>query len=107
MGPPGEAQGAGAAMEGVRLPLYAWLGRGIPVSSWATLADAQRSSRCLGSGTQPSPSPGSQQPPGCHDNQHFHPCPFVWSRFSFCGPAIIGGMEQGALPQDTLSGAEL
>lgn len=22
--------------------------------------------------------------PGCHDNQHFHPCPFVWSRSSFC-----------------------
>lgn len=68
---------------------------GIPVNPWATLAHAQRSSRCLGSGTQPSPSSGFQQPPGCHDNQHFHPCLFVWSRSSFCEQAIIRGMEKG------------
>lgn len=36
--------------------------RGVPVSLWATLAHAQRSSGCMGSGTQPGPSPGSQQP---------------------------------------------
>lgn len=100
MGPPGAAQGAGAAMEGVRFSLYIQLWwpqsrRGIPVNPWATLAHAQRSSRCLGSGTQPSPSSGFQQPPGCHDNQHFHPCLFVWSRSSFCEQAIIRGMEKG------------
>lgn len=103
MGPPGEAQEAGAAIEGVRLSLYAqfWWAqsrRGIPVGSLVTLAHAQRSSRCLGSSTEPSPSPGSQQPLGCPDNQHFHPCSFVWSQSSFCGQAIIGGMEKGALP---------
>lgn len=107
MGPPGEAQGAGAATEGVRLSLYTQLWwaqsrRGIPESRWATLAHAQRLSRCLGSGTQPSPTPRSQQPPGCHDNEHFHPCPFVWSQSSFCGQAIMRGVEKGALPQDAL-----
>ena len=68
MGPPGEAWGAGAAMgvggEAVIVHRLWWAPsrRGIPMSPWATLAHAQRSSRCLGSGTWPSPSPGSQQP---------------------------------------------
>lgn len=71
IGPPGETQGAGAARGGVggwgELSLYSQLWwaqgrRGIPVSPWATLAHAQRSSGSMGSGTQPGPSPGSQQP---------------------------------------------
>lgn len=67
MGPPGEAQGAGAAYGGGEVVIVIWLWwaqsrRGIPVGPWATLAHAQRSSGCLGSGTQPGPSPGSQQP---------------------------------------------
>lgn len=52
---------------GVKLSLYSQLWwargrRGIPVSPWATLAHAQRSSGCMGSSTQPGPSSGSQQP---------------------------------------------
>lgn len=99
-------------MEGVQLSLYTQLWwaqsrRGIPVSRWATLAHAQRLSRCRGSGTQPSPTPRSQQPPGCHDNEHFHPCPFVWSQSSFCGQAIMRGVEKGLCLRTHSAGVRL
>lgn len=67
IGPPGETREQVLPKEGLKLSLCSQLWwaqgrRGIPGSPWATLAYAQRSSGCLGSGTQPGPSPGSQQP---------------------------------------------
>lgn len=43
------------------------------------------------------PPLGLSNPPGCHDNKYFHPCPFVWSRSSFCDQAIIGRWRERGL----------
>lgn len=90
IGPPGETQGAGAARGGgeVVIVLPALVGSGQKGNSCEPLGHPGLCSEVLR-------MPGLRHTarllpwvpatlPGCHDNQHFHPCPFVWSWFSFC-----------------------
>lgn len=90
IGPPGETRGAGAARGGgeVVIVLPALVGSGQKGNSCEPLGHPGLCSEVLG-------MPGLRHTarllpwvpatlPGCHDNQHFHPCPFVWSWFSFC-----------------------
>lgn len=92
IGPPGETQGAGAANggQGVKLSLYSqlWWAQGQKGNSCEPLGHPGSCSEILRMhGLRHTARPLPWVPatlPGCHDNQHFHPCPFVWSWFSFC-----------------------